>query len=317
MNELANATTGHEISVIDGLAMQARTLRMSIEISYWQLARVFAEAKELVPHGGWAKWVEVNADVSQKTADDMIESYKRFAGRPQFEALGRTKITRLLPLPPEAEEDFMATHDVAHMSSRQIQEAVKKVRAEAQAEIDAANKAARDAERRAIEAENRPPEVPEELTNQLRANDKTIRDQQDEIDRLAGMSKQALTEKQRIIKENNELRRDLRERDEDMEAMQADLQRAQDELLNLQSAQARGDTERQANDTLTPDVFSGAVNTFIGTCCRLPQMGRTFAAMSPEDKERYDQSLRALERWAESARLALNTITYGEAIVID
>ena len=103
----------------------------------------------------------------------------------------------------------------------------------------------------------------------------------------------------------------------DMEAMQADFNRTQEELLNLQSAQARGDAERLPADALTPDVFQMAVNTFIGTCCRLPQMGRTFSTMSTEDKENYDQSLRTLEKWAESARLALNSIAYEEAIIID
>ena len=43
MTELANTET-QEISVLDGLAMQARTLRMNINMNMWQLARVFTEA---------------------------------------------------------------------------------------------------------------------------------------------------------------------------------------------------------------------------------------------------------------------------------
>ena len=60
-----------------------------------------------------------------------------------------------------------------------------------------------------------------------------------------------------------------------------------------------------------------AVNTFIGTCCRLPQMGRAFSTMETEDKEAYDQALQAIEDWAKSARKALDSYAFGEAYFID
>lgn len=324
MNELAN-TESRLPSRLDELAMQAQMFAQNACMNLLQLGRVLSEARPMIPHGEFDNWCRQHAKMSRRTAEQYMQAYAEFGIDTKIAELGTSKIIKLLPMSEDERDKLLSENDVASMTTRQLDAAIREqrekllaeARAEAQAEIDAAKEAARAAERRAVEAERRPAEVPEEVTDQLRANDQTIREQQAEIDRLAGLSKMAVTEKQRIIKENSDLRRDLRERDEDMEAMQADLQRAQDELLNLQSAHARGEAEHQPSDMLTPDVFSSAVNTFIGTCCRLPQMGRTFAAMSPEDKERYDQSLRTLERWAESARLALNSITYEEAIVID
>lgn len=324
MNEMANTET-HLPSRLDELAMQAQMFAQNACMNLLQLGRVLAEARPMIPHGEFDGWCRQHAKMSRRTAEQYMQAYAEFGIDTKIAELGTSKIIKLLPMSEDERDKLLSENDVASMTTRQLDAAIRaqretllaEARAEAQAEIDAAKEAARAAERRAMEAERRPAEVPEEVTDQLRANDQTIKEQQAEIDRLAGLSKMAVTEKQRIIKENSDLRRDLRERDEDMEAMQADLQRAQDELLNLQSAQARGDAERQSSDMLTPDVFSSAVNTFIGTCCRLPQMGRTFSAMPPEDKERYDQSLRTLERWAESARLALNSIRYEEAIVID
>lgn len=324
MNEMAN-TESHSLSRLDELAMQAQMFAQNACMNLLQLGRVLAEARPLIPYGEFDKWCRQHAKMSRRTAEQYMQAYAEFGIDTKIAELGTSKIIKLLPMSEDERDKLLSENDVASMTTRQLDAAIRaqrekllaEARAEVQAEIDAAKEAARAAERRAIEAERRPAEVPEEVTDQLRANDQTIKEQRAEIDRLAGLSKMAMTEKQRIIKENSDLRRDLQERDEDMEAMQADLQRAQDELLNLQSAQARGDAERQSSDMLTSDVFSSAVNTFIGTCCRLPQMGRTFAAMSPDDKERYDQSLRTLERWTESARLALNSITYEEAIVID
>ncbi len=324
MNELANTDT-QALSMLDGLAMQARMFAQNACMNLLQLGRVLTEARPLIPHGEFDAWCKQNAKMSRRTAEQYMQAYAEFGLDTKIAELGTSKVIKLLPMAPEEREKMLAENDVSAMSTRQLDAAIKEqrekllaeARAEAQAEVEAANKAAQAAERRAMEAESRPPEVPEELAEQLRENSRIIQDQQAEIDRLADVGRKILAERQRLVQENNGLQRDLRERDEDMEAMQADLQRAQDELLDLQSAQARGEAERLPTDALTPDVFSMAVNTFIGTCCRLPQMGRAFSAMSAEDKEAYNQSLSALEKWAESARLALNSISFEEAIIID
>lgn len=324
MNELSN--TGKQgLSILDGLAMQAQMFAQNACMNLLQLGRVLSEARPLIPHGEFDGWCRQHAKMSRRTAEQYMQAYAEFGLDTKIAELGTSKIIKLLPMAQDEREKLLAENDVAAMSTRQLDAAIKEqrekllaeARAEAQAEIDAANAAAREAEQRAIEAENRPPEVPKELTDQLNANRQTIQEQRAEIDRLASVGREALAEKQRLVQENKDLNRDLRERDEDMAAMQADLQSAQDELLNLQSAQARGDAERLPADVLTPDVFSMAVNTFIGTCCRLPQMGRAFSAMSQDEREAYGQSLRALEKWAESARVALNCISYEEAIIID
>lgn len=324
MNELSN-TSKRGLSILDGLAMQAQMFAQNACMNLLQLGRVLSEARPLIPHGEFDGWCRQHAKMSRRTAEQYMQAYAEFGLDTKIAELGTSKIIKLLPMAQEEREKLLAENDVAAMSTRQLDAAIKEqrekllaeARAEAQAEIDAANAAAREAEQRAIEAENRPPEVPKELTDQLNANRQTIQEQRAEIDRLASVGREALAEKQRLVQENKDLNRDLRERDEDMAAMQADLQSAQDELLNLQSAQARGDAERLPADVLTPDVFSMAVNTFIGTCCRLPQMGRAFSAMSQDEREAYGQSLRALEKWAESARVALNCISYEEAIIID
>lgn len=324
MNELSNtAQTG--LTRLRQLEIQAEMFSQNAAMNLLQLGRVIAEARPEIPYGEFDRWCREHARMSKRTAEQYMQAYAEFGLDTKIAELGTSKIIKLLPMAQEEREKLLAENDVAAMSTRQLDAAIKEqrekllaeARAEARAEIDAANAAAREAEQRAIEAENRPPEVPKELTDQLSANRQTIQEQQAEIDRLATVGREALAEKQRLVQENKDLNRDLRERDEDMAAMQADLQSAQDELLNLQSAQARGDAERLPADTLTPDVFSAAVNTFIGTCCRLPQMGRAFSAMSQDEREAYGQSLRALEKWAESARVALNCISYEEAIIID
>lgn len=322
MKEIANATTG-QLSVIDGLAMQARALRLSINVNMWQLARVFIEAKELVPHGEWGGWLKENADVSERTAQDMMAAYRRFGGKAPFEGLTPTQTFKLLPLPEGSEERFMEEHDVQNMSTREIQEAVKKVREEARAEIELARTEAQnerqarlDAEQRAMDAENRPPEIPKELTEELARSRETIARQKEEVERLAYAGRESLEETRRLTGENAGLRRELQEQENMLQEQQEALNQAQEELLNLQSAQARGE-EHHYTDDLTLDVFESAVREFIGVCARMPHMGATFSTMDNTTLNRYFQLVKTVESWADGARNAIATVNVGGGIIVD
>lgn len=308
MNVIANATNA-ELSVIDGLAMQARTLRLSINVNMWQLARVFTEAKDLVQHGEWGKWLEENAEVSVRTAEDMIASYKRFGGRAIFEGLSPTQTFKLLPLPAGTEEKFMADHDVQNMSTREIQEAVKRARAEAQAQIDAANARVR-------ELEAREPEIPDELINELKQGRDDLAEARESAKHFAELARQASGERAELERQNKELRADLDDAEQSIAEQQEALNRAQDELLNMQSAQARGDAEHTAADELTLEVFGAAVREFIGMCARMPYMTATFANMPGKQKEAYRDYLNTIEGWCEKARQALETYSAEGGIII-
>ena len=314
MNELAN-TKPAEISTLDGLAMEARTLRLNINMNMWQLARVFLEAKELLPHGEFGKWVEENADVSERTAQDMMASYKRFGGRPQFAELGQAKTFKLLPLPAGTEEKFLQEHDVQAMTAREVQEAVKQVRAEAQAEIEKERQARLDAEQRALDAESRPPQIPPELTDELAASRERAAQQQAEIQRLAALGNESLAETRRLAAENSSLRKEIQEQADMLNEQQDDLNRAQQELLNAQSAIAKGDAERIPADQLTADAFASAVRAFIGTVARMPHMRMTFATMDHRDKEEYSVLLQTVEKWCEDSRRALDTALVDGTVI--
>ena len=262
--------------------------------------------------------------MSRRTADHYMQAYKEFGLDARIAELGTSKVIKLLPMSDEEREKLLAEQDVASMSARQLDAVIREQRQqlraeayeEARAQIEAAEAAAEAAERRAIEAENRPPEIPVELADQLRANRQTIQEQQAEINRLAEVGRDGVSERLRLIQENNELKRDLRERDEDMEAMQADYDRAQQELFNLQSAQARGDMERSKGDELTLDVFAAAVREFVGLCARMPYMGGAFSVMRPEDRNRYGELLRTVEGWCEQSRRAMESVSVEGGIII-
>ena len=96
---------------------------------------------------------------------------------------------------------------------------------------------------------------------------------------------------------------------------QDDLNRAQQELLNAQSAIAKGDAERIPADQLTADAFASAVRAFIGTVARMPHMRMTFATMDHRDKEEYSVLLQTVEKWCEDSRRALDTALVDGTVI--
>jgi len=315
MNELAKTDT-QAMTPLNSLAVEAQMYSANVRLNLFNLARVFSEARKLIPHGEWGKWVMENAGVEMRTAQQMIQSYERFGGMPALAKLDRTKLYKMNALPPGTEEAFMEQNDVQRMSTREVEKAVKDFKAQMQAEIDREREARMAAEKRAEEAESRPPQVPEEVTAELNARQQTIQAKDAEIQRLAAMGRETLEESRNLTKENSDLKRDLQESQEMLAEQQEEIARVQGELLNMQSAQARGDAERAPADELTLDVFAGAVRQFMGVCARMPYMNRAFSAMGLNKKSQYNELLMAVEGWCKGAREALECYaTEGDVII--
>lgn len=315
-NELTN-TTQQSVTALDNLAAEARMYSLNVRMNLFHLARVFSEARKLLPHGEWGKWVEENAGVEMRTAQQMIASFERFGGMPQLATLDRTKLYKMTALPPGTEEAFMQEHDVPAMSTREVEKAVKAFKDKMQAEIDLERKAREEAERRAEEAEKRAPEIPEEITQTITTMRQDIQTKDAEIARLAEIGRDSLEERHKLARENAELKREAEETKEMLLDQQAEIDRVQGELLDLQSTQARYDTEHPVTDELTPETFASAVRQFVGTCARMPYMTRTFSTMAQRNRDQYDDLLKAVEGWCRGARQALESYAASEVINVE
>ena len=311
MNEIAN-TQQAGLTPIAVLAEEARIYSESMAMNMLNLGRVFTEAKKQVAHGEWGDWVQRYSGMSVRSAQQLMAIYSRFGDKPAFAGVEKSKMYKMLALPEGTEEAFAEKNDLSAMTSREVEEAVKRVREQANEEIRRERAARKAAEERAEELSARPPEVPEEVSAALKSKDAMIEQQKQELERIAATGRDSVAEANRLRSDNNRLRRELNENAELLEETQQECNRAQAELLNLQSTVAKGDAERTPCDELTTDTFAAAVRQFIGACARMPHMGRTFGMMRPEEYHVYDELLRTIEGWAKDARKALDTIGYEE-----
>ena len=118
-----------------------------------EIGRLLFEAKAMVEPGGWMDYVEREVPFSQSWANNYMRLYKEY-GEEQLSIFGNSQATaklsptqalELLALPAQEREEFMETHDVENMSTRELKQAIR--------ERDEAVKAQKEAEQAKADAE--------------------------------------------------------------------------------------------------------------------------------------------------------------------
>lgn len=98
-----------------------------------EIGRCLKEAKALIRHGEWGKWLAESVRYSQRSAGRLIQLYEAYGAFPDLEAnpnwpalsnLTYTNALILLEVPEELRADFIEHNDVGNMSSRELKKAV-------------------------------------------------------------------------------------------------------------------------------------------------------------------------------------------------
>lgn len=136
MNENAaiqTRTIGAVTLEIRTLHAQAQQLGLNYAI---EIGRRLVEAKELLPHGAWGEYLKTEVRYSQSTAQNLMKIFDKYGADQQSllgpvaksQTLGNlpyTKALTLLALPSDEREDFIESHDVEGMSTRELKEAIR------------------------------------------------------------------------------------------------------------------------------------------------------------------------------------------------
>ncbi|ACL20892.1 DUF3102 domain-containing protein [Desulfitobacterium hafniense] len=105
-------------------------------VSAVEIGKRLKEAKALLPHGEWLKWLAESVSYSRSTAGNLMRLHGEYGPRlltssesdENCQSVGNLTYTQaliLLGLPEEEREQFMAEHDVAGMSKVELQQAVQ------------------------------------------------------------------------------------------------------------------------------------------------------------------------------------------------
>lgn len=190
-----------------------------------EIGRRLTEAKTMVNHGEWGKWLEESVDYSQSTANNLMRIFDEyganqlslFDNNAKSQALGNLSYTQavaLLGLPREERDQFIEEHDLSSMSTRELQQTIK--------------------EKQELEEKLRDIETSWIKDRKIAENAKRIAEEKTE-------------EALKLLDEKQQIESDLRVTDKVLRDTQADVKMLQEALEKEKRQQSKAEVERLAN----------------------------------------------------------------------
>lgn len=295
-----------------------RVCEQQIRLNGWMLGGMLQSAKARLPHGSFMTWLRENTDISQTTANDLMNLYDGVRQTPFLAELKPSAALALLSMAPVERAQFAADHDVESLTVRQLREEVEKVQREAArdaAQLDQANQ-------RLLAVGNEAAayrDAKEAEANQLRADAQRVTQMYEEvstrfetaserIERLEqSLAEEPITlttvevEKEVIVPpaDYEQIKSELARATEYAERMEQRAREAQTELRRA----AQGGDERMNASTLTRMTME-----FLGkSVLYVQRAGVTgyYPASAREHRELLD-CVAALEDWCREARQTFN-----------
>jgi len=103
-----------------------------------EIGKRLKEAKDLLPHGEWGKWLVESVSYSQRTANRLMQLFEKYgdklfastADSDSSNSSAPTNLTYnqailLLGIPEDEREKFILQHDVKNMTTRELDQALK------------------------------------------------------------------------------------------------------------------------------------------------------------------------------------------------
>lgn len=202
---MSNIITARDTYII---AAEINTIKRQVQETMiagsLRIGEKLQEAKSLVPQGEWGKWLEENVEYSQSTAENLMKLYREYGTNQQslfdtwtssqtFGKLSYTQHLALLALPFAERQEFAEENNVADMSTRQLQQALR--------ERDNAMAAAENAEARLRDANQNVLNMQQQLS--AAKSDESA--WQEQIDRLTSERDIAETNEENLRKEIDKL----------------------------------------------------------------------------------------------------------------
>lgn len=229
MNELTTRTPGLIAAEINRIKEDTKRILIYNSI---EIGRKLTEAKEMLPHGEWGKWLKTEVDYSKTTANNLMKIFQEY-GSEQINLLGDnlksqtfgnlnySQATLLLGVPAEEREKFVEENNVEEMSARELKKAIEELK-KTEEEKENALKAMEEAEEKARqesearqaleEAFNSGAEERRKLEEEKESLQYTIKDLEDKLSEISTIDKEVSVSTEEVDKEVEERIQELKDK---------------------------------------------------------------------------------------------------------
>lgn len=299
--DVALGTTQRDLTAV---TLEIRTLHrqaQQVVLSYAiEIGKRLTEAKELVEYGTWGTYLKEELGYSQSTANNFMRIYDAygkdqqslFGGEAKSQTLGNltyTKALALLAVPDEEREEFVESHDVEGMSTRELEAAIRE-RDEAKAALEAAQSAnaelrtwAKSEAEKATVAEDRASTLAQELEDlKQRAIDVPVAEAGQEKIKEA-VDAALATEREKAKGEADKLSAKLEKAKAEREKLEARLKEAEAKAQGAEAG-ASAEVEELRRQLAMADPVTAEFKGLFAQAGQLVARLLELATQAPEDK---------------------------------
>ena len=131
-NKSVEGTDGERTPELIAVEINAikRNVRCMMVSSAAEIGKRLTEAKRLVPYGRWGEYL-AGLDYSDRTAQNLMRLAEEYDRAPAgLEDVSYTQAVLLLGVPREQREEFVESHDLDALSTRELQAEIKRLKDE-------------------------------------------------------------------------------------------------------------------------------------------------------------------------------------------
>lgn len=229
-----------------------------------EIGRRLVEAKEILPHGEWGRWLSEECGFSQRTANKHMQIFKAYGSAqvslfgaelnsPTWANLSYSQALSLLAVPEDEREEFAKENNVEELSTRELDklikerdEAVKKA-AEAEQMLQGTIEGTKELNEQKLQAEA---EAEKQRTELERAQSEA-EELRAKLDKAKESEKKA-KEKLKKLKESPEISQELREKlkaeakEEANDLIRKGIEDAERKAREAEAARALAESEAEA-----------------------------------------------------------------------
>lgn len=288
MPELSIARTPEVIAAeINSIKEQTRRMVLANSI---EIGRRLAEAKQMLPHGEWGKWLEENVDYSPSTANNLLNIFEQYASdqlsifgdnvkSEAFANLSYTQAVALLGVPEEEREAFVVENKVEDMSTRELQKTIAEKK-----KLEKELKKAQQLAEKERKAKEKLSQSYEELEERSKAHAELAERLQTELDKNAdGIDTEKINELQAALESSKielekqeskikELENDLKKKPLEAATVEVVPESVEKELAELREKVKRQDNTAAVKFSLS---FEALVGGFRDLLASLEEVGKT------------------------------------------
>ncbi len=216
-----------------------------------EIGRRLVEAKEILPHGEWGRWLSEECGFSQRTANKHMQIFKAYGSAqasllgaelnsPTWANLSYSQALSLLAVPEDEREAFAKENNVEELSTRELDKLIKErdeavTRAEAaEHELDSSIEISREIEQKNSELEK----IADEQKQHLEAAQNEALELKLKFDKAKQAEKKA-KEKLKKLKESPEIQQELRDKLKAEAAAEANERAAEDIRKGIEDAERK------------------------------------------------------------------------------